>query len=94
MMEHTKGRRDLYEIRAYNLQRNASADVVRWCLKDLRHRLVSNFLVICSPSTTNTVLTQVCTSQQENMSVKGIPSKNPLLSTKPSFAEVNIFIYF
>ena len=59
MIEHLQGRRDLYDIRPYNLQHNASADVVRWALKDLRHKLVFNFLVICSPSATNTVLTQV-----------------------------------
>ena len=59
MVEHLHGRRDLYDVRSYNLQHNASADVVRWALKDLRTKLVSSFLIICSPSATNTVLTQV-----------------------------------
>lgn len=59
MMENRKGHKDLYDIRSYNLQRNTSADVVRWTLKDLRNKSVSNFLVICSPSATNVILSQV-----------------------------------
>lgn len=58
MMENRKGHKDLYDIRSYNLQRNTSADVVRWTLKDLRNKSVSNFLVICSPSATNAILSQ------------------------------------
>ncbi|XP_053400243.1 glutamate receptor ionotropic, kainate 2-like isoform X4 [Mercenaria mercenaria] len=58
MMEHINGKRDLYDIRAYDVQRNSSADVVRWALKDLRRKLVSNFLVICSPKIADVVMTQ------------------------------------
>ncbi|XP_052795001.1 glutamate receptor ionotropic, kainate 3-like isoform X2 [Mya arenaria] len=58
IMEHLHGRRDLYDIRAYDVQRNSSAEVVRWALKDLRRKLVTNFLVICSPDVTDVVLTQ------------------------------------
>ena len=61
MMEHLHGRRDLYDIRAYDVRRNASADVVRWALKDLRRQHFSNYLVICSPDIVEVVLTQVCT---------------------------------
>lgn len=58
MMEHINGKRDLYDIRSYDVQRNSSADVVRWALKDLRRKPVSNFLVMCSPSIADVVLTQ------------------------------------
>ena len=59
MMEHLNGKRDMYDIRAYDVQRNSSADVVRWALKDLRRKLVTNFLIICSPEVADVVLTQV-----------------------------------
>lgn len=59
MMEHLHGRRDLYDIRAYDVRRNASADVVRWALKDLRRQRVTNFLILCSPDVVEVVLTQV-----------------------------------
>jgi len=59
MMEHIVGKRDLYDVRAYDVQQNSSADVVRWALKDLRKKLINNFLIICSPATADVVLTQV-----------------------------------
>lgn len=59
MMEHLNGNRDLYDIRAYDVKRNSSADVVRWALNDLRRKQVSNFLVLCSPSIADVVITQV-----------------------------------
>ncbi|XP_052281540.1 glutamate receptor ionotropic, kainate 2-like isoform X2 [Dreissena polymorpha] len=58
MMEHIHGRRDIYDIRTYDFRHNASADVIRWALKDLRRKLVTNFLVLCSPNVTEVVLTQ------------------------------------
>ncbi|XP_060568232.1 glutamate receptor ionotropic, kainate 2-like isoform X3 [Ruditapes philippinarum] len=58
MMEHLNGKSDLYDIRAYDVQLNSSAEVVRWALKDLRRKLVTNFLIICSPEVADIVLTQ------------------------------------
>ncbi|KAL4230474.1 hypothetical protein ACF0H5_010856 [Mactra antiquata] len=58
MMEHLNGKRDLYDIRAYDVSKNSSADVARWALNDLRRKLVNNFLVLCSPSIADVVLTQ------------------------------------
>ncbi|KAL3878976.1 hypothetical protein ACJMK2_031298, partial [Sinanodonta woodiana] len=58
LLRHIHGERDIYDIRAYNIQHNTSADVVRWALKELREKEFTNFLVICTPEATSMVLTQ------------------------------------
>ncbi|KAL3878973.1 hypothetical protein ACJMK2_031295 [Sinanodonta woodiana] len=58
LLRHIHGERDIYDIRAYNIQHNTSADVVKWALKGLRKKELTNFLVICTPEATSMVLTQ------------------------------------
>ncbi|KAK3599487.1 hypothetical protein CHS0354_006615 [Potamilus streckersoni] len=58
LSRHIHGEKDVYDIRAYNIQHNTSADVVRWALKELREKEFTNFLVICTPEATSMVLTQ------------------------------------
>ena len=59
MMGHTDASHSLYDIRAYDVLQNSTADVVRWALKHLRKNHVTNFLIVCSPETADIVLTQV-----------------------------------
>lgn len=47
------------DLKAYNIRHNTSASYVREILKDVRNRYINRIIVICSPTNTNIVLTQV-----------------------------------